>query len=90
MFTLPICSRNFPTFASSPPGSDVNVMNPSSTSTPSGENEKKKSARAYGIDDGLEARFRFPHLERRARVDLVLAGGAREVADHGHVRVEDL
>jgi hypothetical protein len=89
VFTLPICSRNFPTFASSPPGSEVNVMNPSSTSTPSGANEKKKSARVR-IDDGLEARFRFAHLERRARVDLVLAGGAREVADDGHVRVEDL
>ena len=42
------------------------------------------------IDDGLEGRLRFVHLERRLRVDQVPAGRAEEVADHRHVRVEDL
>ena len=44
--TLPNAARILPTFVSSPPGSDVRVMKPSSTSTPSSPNEMKKSARA--------------------------------------------
>ena len=42
------------------------------------------------IDDRLERRFRFVHLERRARIDRVSSRGAKEVADHRHVRVEHL
>ena len=42
------------------------------------------------IDDRLERHLGLGHLQRRRRVDVVLSGGAEEVADHGHVGVEDL
>jgi hypothetical protein len=48
VLTLPKAARIFPAFTSRPPGSDVKVTNPSSSSTPDSPNERKKSARAYG------------------------------------------
>ena len=45
---FPKAVRIRPTFASAPPGSDVNVTKPSSTPTPSSPKDRKKSARAYG------------------------------------------
>ena len=46
VFTLPNCPRILPPLTSRPPGRLVNVMNPSSTSAPSGPTETKKSPRA--------------------------------------------
>ena len=45
---FPKATRILPTLARRPPGSDVNVTKPSSTSTLVSEKERKKSARAYG------------------------------------------
>ena len=44
----------------------VNVRNPSSISTPSGENGEEEVGARVGIDDRLEARFGFVQLERGA------------------------
>ena len=89
VFTLPTCSLSLPTFASSPPGSEVNVRKPSSISTPSGENDEEEISARVGIDDRLERRLRFVQPERRRRVDRVRAASSEEVPDHRDVRVED-
>ena len=65
-------------------------MKPSSTSTPfRREREEEVGAR---VRDRRPPGSSLPIRPSRAaaRVDLVLAGGAREVADHRHVGVEDL
>src|SRR6185369_13535059 len=45
---LPNCALNLPAFTIRSQGKCRNVMYPSSTSTPELENDRKRSARAYG------------------------------------------
>jgi hypothetical protein len=42
------------------------------------------------IDDRLKRRFGFMHLERRGWIDGVTTCVAQEIANHRHIRVEDL
>ena len=73
VFTLPNCARILPTFSSRLPGSDVNVMKPSSTSRPSGPAARKKSARAYGSTTAWNAASASVSCKRRLVAERVLA-----------------
>jgi hypothetical protein len=53
------------------------------------ERQKKVGARIR-VDDRLERHFRLRHVQRRFRPNLVRTRRPEEVADHGHVRIEDL
>ena len=53
------------------------------------ERDEEVGARVR-IDHRLKSGLRFVHLERRSRTHRVPAGSAEEVADDGHVRIEDL
>ena len=50
----------------------------------------KEVGARVGVDDGLERRLGFVHLEGRIGIDSVPACGAEEVADDRHVGIEHL
>src|ERR1700687_4775391 len=52
------------------------------------EGEERVGAR-IGIDDGLKTYFRFMHLQRRSWRDVIVAGGATEIAAQADVRIEE-
>ena len=65
-------------------------MKPSSSSTPSSPNARKKSARAYGSTIAWNETSDSGISSAGDGLTVVVAGGAEEVADHGDVGIEDL